>query len=254
VTLDQKPDRPAAGLDAFGERFLSAFRGIENHLRSELGAGGEMPFGSMLRATNNRVALRYTEDLREFADLRNAISHRRTDVLLANPTEAATTKLEQVFRTLTDPPRLDSVLGTRIVTFCQPSSGVREAASLMRVGNFSQIPVYDDGRYVALLTAETLARWLAAELERYNGLLEDVTVAEALAHTEDHENSAFLPRSATVFDALDLFGEFSVRGKTLDAILVTNDGRPTAPLNIVTIYDVPDLLQRIPGGGTRLLV
>lgn len=244
----------ASAADAFGERFLAAFRGIENHLRSEQGVGGDTPFGTLIRRSSNRAVGRFVEDLLEFAELRNAITHRRNESLLANPTEQATGQLEAILRMLTDPPRLDTVVGTRKVDSCQTSSRVRDAASIMRAGDFSQLPVYEERTFVALLTAETLARWLAAELDRLDGILEDVTVEDALGHTEDSDNNAFLARSATVFEALDLFGQFSARGKTLDAILVTNDGRDTAPLNIVTIYDIPALLRRVPGGGGRLTI
>ncbi len=106
---------------------------------------------------------------------------------------------------------------------------------------------------IGLQLKETLARWLSAELDRHDGILEDATVEEALPHAEDSENNAFLPQSSTVFESLDLFGDFSARGKTLDAILVTNDGRATTPLNVVTIYDVPALLMRIPRGAGRVL-
>jgi CBS domain-containing protein len=206
-----------------------------------------------LAESSNSFVRRYAEDLREFAELRNAIIHRRTDALLAEPTEVTTTALERIVETFTNPPRIEAALNQRGVSVCQRTSRIRDAAAEMRTGNFSQLPVYDDDRFVALLTAETLMRWLSAELERHDGILEDAIVEQALDYVEDPENHAFLSRSATIFETLDLFNSFSLRGKTLDAIIITNDGRKTAPLNIVTIYDVPRLLQLIPGIATRLL-
>jgi len=238
-----------------GERFLAAFRSIEHALRSALSVGRETPFGDVVRRSRstNRLVDRYADDLFEFADLRNAISHRRNDTLLAEPTEEATKQLEQLRDTLLDPPRLDRTVGTRTVVTYAPSRSVRDAAMAMRTGDFSQLPIYDDGQFVALLTSETVARWVAAELERHDGILEDALVEAALGHVEDPDNCAFLSRSATVFEALDAFDSFSTRGKSLDAILVTHDGRPTVPLNIVTTFDIPMLLRNVPGGPGRLV-
>ncbi len=147
--IEQKPE-------TFGERFLAAFRGIVNHLRTEQAVGGDTPFGTLVRRSSNRAVGRYLEELLEFADLRNAITHRRRESLLATPTEQATVQLESILRLLTDPPRLDTAVGTRKVDACQPSTRVREAASMMRAGDFSQLPVYKERTFVALLTAEPL--------------------------------------------------------------------------------------------------
>ena len=72
------------------------------------------------------------------------------------------------------------------------------------------------------------------------------SVVEVMHHQEDSENVQFLPRTATVADGLAAFDKFLHRGKRLEAILITNTGRPTeALLGIVTIHDIPKLNQAI---------
>lgn len=110
----------------------------------------------------------------------------------------------------------------------------------MREGDFSQLPVYDDSRFVALLTAETIARWMAQELRENEGLIEEVPVSEVLPHAESAHNVTFLGRAATVFDALESFAAFFHRGYTLNSILITETGVPDQhPLGIVTVTDIP---------------
>src|SRR4051794_4736063 len=111
-------------------------------------------------------------------------------------------------------------------------------------GRFSQLPVYASSEFVGLLTAETVMRWVAAHFTDEVGLLEEQSVGDVLRYAEDADNHVFMSRRATAFDALDAFERFSTRGKSLDAILLTDGGRQDqAPLGIVTIFDVPRLLE-----------
>jgi CBS domain-containing protein len=126
----------------------------------------------------------------------------------------------------------------------------RPAAAMLE-GGFSQLPVYEGSRsrFVGLLTAETIARWLAAQLATGIGLLEERPVREVLKFTEDFENHLFLPGRATVFDALEAFDDFTHRGKSLDAILITESGkRHEHPLGIVTVFDIPRLFASVAVG------
>ena len=58
----------------------------------------------------------------------------------------------------------------------------------------------------------------------------------------------WLEPTATVANALAAFDKFLHHGKRLEAILITNAGRPTESLmGIVTINDIPKLNQAIHG-------
>ncbi|MGH2690053.1 MAG: hypothetical protein ACRDKW_14790 [Actinomycetota bacterium] len=104
---------------------------------------------------------------------------------------------------------------------------------------------------MGLLTAETIARWLAAKLADGVGLVEEATVLEVLGHTEDPANHCvFLPRTATAFDALHAFEGHAAKGWSLDALVVTNGGhRNELPLALVTTSDIPTLLGAIGRNG-----
>ena len=203
-----------------------------------------MTFAELLRKERNPAVRSNSDDLREYANLRNAIVHAGTRKVLANPTDEAISDINRIRRAIEEPPRIDGAIGRRQVVTCGPSVLVLEATGMLVDGNFSQIPVYDGRAFVALLTAETIARWVGAMLQKHDGLLEDAPVSEVLAHTEDADNTVFMPPSASVFEALDSFDAYSRRGKTLDAMLVSEGARRDAsPLNIATIYDVPALVR-----------
>lgn len=135
----------------------------------------------------------------------------------------APSAIEEIRKIIEDPPRVLQVLQVSVQT-CHGDDLVGSAARQMYDGDFSQLPVYEDGSFVALLTAETVARWLAACLESGIGLVGEAPVREVVGYAEDPDNHQLLGREATVFDALRLFEEYSERGKSLDAIVVTHAG------------------------------
>src|SRR5215204_6976613 len=59
------------------QQFLNRFNELEQFLREETNSKREVPFGSLIgrAATANAAVRRRERDLREYADLRNAIVH-----------------------------------------------------------------------------------------------------------------------------------------------------------------------------------
>ncbi|MEM7336627.1 MAG: hypothetical protein AAF490_31395, partial [Chloroflexota bacterium] len=99
---------------------------------------------------------------------------------------------------------------------------------------------------MALLTAETIARWLASEIKNEIVSLDETTIEDTLAFTEDEDHYCFLSRDSTFYDALEQFNQFAARGKSLDAILITHSGaKDQKLLGILTTYDIPRLLEGV---------
>ena len=75
---------------------------------------------------------------------------------------------------------------------------------------------------------------------------QNLASAKVLKYAEDPENHSHLGRTSTLFDVIDLFEKFAIRGKDLDAILITESGRPEgALLGILTLYDLPQVLRHL---------
>jgi len=97
-------------------------------------------------------------------------------------------------------------------------------------------------RLVGLLTSETIARWLGAMLAEGIGLLEEAHVETVLQYTEDHDHYQLVARRRSVVDVIEMFEDYTRRGKSLDAVIITQTGsREEMPLGILTIFDVPQL-------------
>lgn len=227
------------------DAFLAAFSAIEKHLRREMRSDSRVSFYQLVEsaALRDQAVLRLREDLKEYADLRNAIVHERTDHHpIAEPIEAAVQHLERIRDLLLSPPKVYPTF-KKVVESVESSEPIAKALTIMRARRFSQLPVTRERRFIGLLTASTVARWLAERASEEVLDLRETCVKDALAHAEDPDNHQFVKREATVFDALACFDSAETRGKRLDALLITHSGKPGETLlGIITVHDVPRLL------------
>jgi hypothetical protein len=86
------------------ESFLNSFAAIEKHLRSIGKADRSASFYQVVdsSARSDRVVRRYRDDLKEYADLRNAIVHERFDGhVIAEPNDRAVADLSKLQAMLT---------------------------------------------------------------------------------------------------------------------------------------------------------
>ena len=232
------------------ERFLTAFRRIERWLESNTRGGRNYDgFTHALHhfARHNNVIRRNRDDLRQFAELRNAMVHEYAgEKVIAEPNDWSVERIEAIAQELASPPRVLPAFSKQVVTVA-PAASLAEALRMMAKHEYSQLPVYDNGRCRGLLTGEAIARWLRGRVEDDVVSLSEPTVAQVLrTGGSQRENYRFVDRQTTLFDVLDLFA--SHRAAKLEALLITHSGKPTeAPLGIVTTHDLPEVHHRSGG-------
>ena len=230
-------------------RFLTAFNAIEKHFCNLLGdTEDHIPFGTMIgKLAPRHAAVRHFQDkLRELAKLRNFIIHTHDHAdPLATPSPHAIEAVEMLRDQLVSPAKLIDRFKKKVVT-CRPDDPIRTAARKMHEGDFSQLPVYSDMELQGLLTAKTIARWLAAGLVGGHGHFVEESIRKVLKFQEEKTNFVVMDNEATVFDAVAAFEKGYHSGTTLDAIILTLNRKKTdSPTGIVTIYDMPQLQKAV---------
>ncbi len=226
------------------ERFLYAFNSIEHSLRKLSKKGKGERFYTLVDVASESypIVRHFSNDLKEFADLRNAIVHERTDGhVIAEPNDQAVELIEHIASLLHDPPKVIPLFQCEVygLSVFDP---IAKAVKVMFEWSFSQMPVYDGTAFVGLLTANTVARWLGASVVEDIFSLSETPVSYVLGYTEDKENFSFLRRDSTLFETLDRFQDFERRGKRLEAVLITQNGKLSeALLGIITIWDLPKI-------------
>lgn len=232
------------------ERFLLSFGAIERQLRVLTGLEKRARFYTLVDkgAELNAAVRRFSDDLKEFADLRNAIVHERTDEhVLAEPNDLAVRQIEHIQDLLEHPPRVLPLFQKKVYTMTTDDP-IAVAAYLMRQQGFSQLPIYTASGFRGLLTTDDIARWLGECAPTKLVDLESTTIARVLdCHcTQEGENCQFFGREATLFDVLEAFRACERCGSRLAAILITEHGLPTEDmLGIITIWDLPQIYERM---------
>ena len=233
------------------DRFLDGFNVIQKFLLKVTKKDRGTSFNGLVdtAAKSNAAVRYYATDLKEFGDLRNAIVHERTDRhVIAEPNDRAVAGIESIAASLTNPPKVIPLFQTEVLTL-QKTESVAEAVKSMYDQSFSQIPVYDGEKFIGVLTSNTVARWLGSCTDADICILSETTIASVLEYTEDEDNHVSLGRGATLFEVQGRFQDYERHGKRLEAILVTDRGKPTEKLlGVVTIWDLPKIHRALESG------
>lgn len=225
--------------------FLAAFNDIEAHLRTRLNAKRSDSFRWMVRIAEKKhlISTDQAETLDAFAELRNAISHGQYHNLkpIADPRPDTVSTIEKIRDLLIDPPVALDVLPRQKVRSLSLDDPISQALEIVRTTEISQFPVYSGSEYVALLTTNTIARWVAADL-RDNARLDASSVREVLDYAESSDTAAFLPRTATAQEVIDV-----MTGPELPwSVILTEHGKVhQKPLRIISGRDMRALIDLV---------
>lgn len=226
--------------------FLATFNDIEAFLREELGAKKTDSFKWMATQASKRgiITQAHAADLREFAELRNAISHGEYQDFrpIAEPLPETVQEIQRIRNALIQPTLAVEVVGDdqEIVTL-SPEDEIRDALRAIRETGHTQFPIYDGSGCVGLLTTNAIARWVAAELEA-GDTIDSTTIATALELSGQHDTAVFLPRDATAAAAIDALTTPLDSGALPRLAIITPDGTgKQRPIAVVGATDIPAL-------------
>lgn len=230
--------------------FLAAFNSIEAFLREQLDAKKSDSFKWMTTEAASRGILNreQADDLKEYAELRNAISHSeyRDFKPIAEPLQETVDDISRLRDSLLRPTLALQVVGHggKVVTF-SPNDRVRDALAAIRETGHTQFPIYEGGSCVGLLTANTIARWVAEELAR-GDTVGTTTIDSALGLSGRHDQAVFLPRTATAAAAVDALSAPFASGARPRIAIITEHGRADQrPIAVIGPTDIPELTQAI---------
>ncbi|MFW9940471.1 MAG: CBS domain-containing protein [Candidatus Thorarchaeota archaeon] len=230
------------------ELFLTAFNKIEKYLRRITEKDKGTKFYNMvdIASRSSPMVKHFKIDLKEFADLRNAIVHERTDEhVLAEPNDRVVIEIENIFLQLTNPPKIIPTFKTDVYSLNE-NDFVANAVEHMYKNDFSQIPIYMNNGQMKLLTNNTISRWLGACVEDDVFSLYEIKIKDVLKYSEENENFRFMDRNRNYFEVLEQFNSFEKNGKRLEAILITHSGKKSEKLlGIITIWDLTKIYQNL---------
>ena len=230
------------------ERYLQAFNSIEKHLRKKTQIDRRDSFYQLVEIASNMMpeVRRYKNDLKEYGDLRNAIIHERTDShVIAEPNIKAVESIEIIKNIIQKPPKVIPLFQCSVLYF-DVNDSIGTVLKKMTKEAFSQIPIVSNGKFKALLTNNTISRWLGSNVDEDIFSLQETKIGEVLKFTEDRENYLFIVKNTTLFEVIERFSNFELVTKKLEALLITHSGKQHEKIiGIITVSDLPKLLDKI---------
>lgn len=227
------------------DRFLTAFNRIERSVRKIAGVKEHRAFYRVLdQAKKNSPLIRkYEEDLRAYADLRNAIVHNRTstEFVIAEPHTNVVEKIEHIDQMLAKPKRVGQLFKKRVLTF-QITDSLYDALNVIRRQKFTQFPIYEGKEFKGLVTTVGIANWLAISMRGPHLPRRIPTLGDILHHEKNDTNYKFISRLVTIYEAEEIFKQGVECGRRFEALLITTYGKPHQKLlGIVTPIDIMEV-------------
>lgn len=234
------------------DKFLTSFNNIEAFLKDKYGKSNEYEtFSSLLvRGSEKSLLIRSNEKrLKKLADLRNAIAHTSRDEVevLAIPHQKTLENIQDIERKILNPKKVqDFKKKFESVIVVDLNDTLQVAVDLMSKKEVSQLVVESDGKFINVLSSQSIARWLGATQQDFVQDLMLSKVDEILKFREQSEKFELVARSTTYIDVIGIFDKASREGKTISAVLVSENGKMTDKiLNVVTSFDLPDFYKEI---------
>lgn len=224
------------------ERFIAAFNRIERTLREIVEAKAFMPFYRLLNEAKkkNPLVRKYEDELRVYADLRNVILHNWVSVehVIAEPYIAVVEKIEMIDEALAKPKTVGNLFRKQVRTF-QMDDSLASTLKVIHKRKYTQFPVYEGRQFKGLVTTVGITNWLAKSMQGQYLPKHVPTLRDILHHEKGEVNYRFIGRHMTVYEAEEIFENNIGRGCRIEALLVTEHGRPHQKLiGIVTPMDM----------------
>ncbi|NLY79247.1 MAG: CBS domain-containing protein [Lysinibacillus sp.] len=224
------------------DRFLLAFNRITQTLRRIVKAKEYMPFYRLVDLAKKKSPLvkKYEDELRSFADLRNAIVHHRTsqEFVIAEPHTKIVERIEYIDELLARPRLVGQVFRKKVVSF-QTTDSLKNVLNIIQERKYTQFPIYDGRDFRGLITTTGITNWLAEATNTQMPLYEMPKLDDILSYEKNRGNYKFISRYMTIYHAKELFKQGVERGKRYEALLITENGRPHQRLiGIITPLDL----------------
>ncbi|PAV29724.1 hypothetical protein CIL05_10160 [Virgibacillus profundi] len=226
------------------EKFLTSFNRIEKLLKSLLYKQKEAGFSKAVKIlrSSNAIVKQYSDDLLEFAELRNAIVHNKVDMayVIAEPHDSVVARITKIENELARPKKVVPTFSCSVYTF-QENDSLFNMLKVIHGKSLSKFPIYNGTEFKGLITQKGITNWIAMNVENSYSIPVETLLVNVLP-LEEGDNYKFISSSTPVYEAVEIFRWHIGKGKRLEALLITKNGNPSEKLlGIITAWDILDI-------------
>ena len=223
-------------------RFIAAYNRLDQGLRDIYSIKRSLTFSDMIRkvATVNTVVKKFEEDLIDYGRLRNAIVHKSSDEIIAEPNVDVVEKLEKIARLINTPPRVIECLRPRKVYCVSGDATLADVVSQMSTAGYSVVPVYIQDTLVGVINRKMIVDSIGGFIAQGKDIDESISqpVSKCLNIFTETSHYEVAPASLTVENLLYMFQQ----NRKLSSVILTENGNYSEPAKVVIVSaDIIDL-------------
>lgn len=224
------------------KRFIAAYNRLDQGLRDIYSIKRTLTFSDMIRkvATVNTVVRKFEEELIDYGRLRNAIVHKSSDEIIADPNVDVVEKLEKIARIINTPPRVIECLRPRRVYSVSGETTLREVVLEMNKSGYSVVPVYIADTLVGVINRKMIVDGIGQFIARGQDIDDSMNepVSKCLDIFNETSHYEVAPTSLTVENLMYMFQQ----NRKLSSVILTENGNYTEPAKVVIVSaDIIDL-------------
>jgi predicted transcriptional regulator len=225
------------------ERFEVAFNQVHDAMKDIVQINDER-FVVLVKvgAKKYQMIETFKKDLEQYAKLRNAIVHEKMEIgyYIAEPNAKVVEHIEKIANVFTRPNYALTIASKKVIYFDYNDS-IFKVISAIRDFGYSKFPIYKNKECVGLLTAGTIVKWMAKNMEGSIVNLADIHVYDILKN-EKVQPIHIVPKSVNIFEVENIFGKSHKEKQKLEGVIITENGRSNeAPLGIITAWDLIEI-------------
>lgn len=216
-------------------RFISAYNRLDQGLREIYSIKRTLTYSDMVRkvANVNTVVSKFEEELIDYGRLRNAIVHKSSDEIIAEPHIEVVEKIEKIARLINTPPRVIDCLRLRKVFCVDGDTPLKNVVEEMSKSGFSVVPVYISNTLVGVINRKMIIDGIAKFIIQKQDIDDamNIPVSNCLDIFNETNHYEVAPVSMTVENLLYMFQQ----NRRLSSVILTENGNYTEPAKMVIV-------------------
>ena len=226
------------------KKFLKIFNALEQYLEKLANKPDHYQFKELVKYLSNinPVIKEYAHELREFAELRNAIVHEPKKKIIAEVYPYVVDEIKKIYKRITRPLKAYEV-ATKPVYCCDLNDFLLIHIREMRRKIYTHVSVYNGNQFVGVLSESSIFNWLS-DLDRFDFDLEKIKVKDIQEYlnieNRPNEYFKFVSKNENAYLIKQWFKEAIGEKKRLGAVFVTETGQKDEKIiGIITSWDLP---------------
>jgi len=218
-------------------RYLETFKEIEEILK-KIGDDNKSFAYNLNHFQYKPIIKPFYRDLLTHKEIRNLLAHNSMGIF---PNEETLNNLIKIKNTLKSPFLVYELIKNKPHKLEDKTSVLQIMADIKDM-NYSQFPVYEDKKFIGLITSNCIARWLASKVDISGEILFDLSESKArdvIEFKEELDDAKFISRSMNIYEFFD-----QMDNKTSVWIITETGNKNEEPLSIVTQYDFDKIISK----------